>query len=98
MRFQDESGLETAFGRVPDWARDAYQTNSKGAVVHLVSRHWDGAVLTLCGYVEEGNGAVQIVEEPTEHTEGWDGLHRCYHCERFRRAMLREREKQTTSN
>lgn len=94
MRFRDEAGLRTGFGRIPDWDRDAYQTSPESEAVHLISRHWSGAMLTLCGYVETDEDAEQIVEEPSEHTAGWDGLHRCFHCERTREVMLRERGKQ----
>lgn len=97
MRFSGEPGRRTSFDRVPDWERDAYQTSAGGEVAHLISRHYDGAILTLCGYVVTDEAAVQIVEEATENTESWDGLHRCFHCQRYRRAMLREREEQEAS-
>ena len=63
----------------------------------MISRHYDGALLTLCGYVVTDEATVQIVEETTGNTEGWDGLHRCSHCQRHRRTMLREREEQEAS-
>jgi hypothetical protein len=97
MKLRDEAGLRTSFGRIPDWERDAYRTNPKGEAVHLISRHWDGAVLTLCGYVEDDEQAEQVVEEPGEYTIGWDGMHRCFHCQRMRKAMLRECREQETS-